>query len=149
MHEALSAILWGVPTFSLLIVLHEGGHFAVARAFGVKVHEFMLGLPGPALRFRGGKTTYGVTAIPLGGYVRISGMEPGPQDPLLGSALEFVIRVQEADANGLSHALDIDMARAETLLLADGRCQIRVIEAGGNEECDEAAVGPRAAAPLA
>ena len=62
MNQALSAILWGILTFSLLVVLHEGGHFAVARAFGVKVHEFMLGLPGPALRFHGKKTTYGVTA---------------------------------------------------------------------------------------
>ena len=44
-------VFWGVLTFSILVVLHEGGHFLAARAFGVKVHEFMLGLPGPALRF--------------------------------------------------------------------------------------------------
>jgi regulator of sigma E protease len=116
MREALSAILWGIPTFTLLILLHEGGHFTMARAFGVKVHEFMLGLPGPALRFHGKQTTYGVTAIPLGGYVRIAGMEPGPQDELLAPALEFAIRVQEVQPVGLAHALDIDLARAEALL---------------------------------
>ena len=71
----------------ILVVIHEGGHFLAARVFGVKVHEFMIGLPGPAFRFQGKRTTYGVTAIPLGGYVRIAGMEPGPEDPLLGPAL--------------------------------------------------------------
>ncbi len=117
MNEALSAILWGIPTFSLLVVLHEGGHFGVARAFGVKVHEFMLGLPGPALRFHGKKTTYGVTAIPLGGYVRIAGMEPGPEDPLMAEALAYVTRLGTGNAAGLSYALDIDVRRAETLLV--------------------------------
>jgi regulator of sigma E protease len=121
MNEALSAILWGIPTFSLLVVLHEGGHFAVARAFGVKVHEFMLGLPGPALRFHGKKTTYGVTMIPLGGYVRIAGMEPGPEDPLMADALAYITRLGSGNAAGLSYALDIDVRRADTLLatLAD------------------------------
>ena len=117
MREAFLAIIWGVPTFSLLIVLHEGGHFAMARAFGVKVHEFMLGLPGPALRIHGKKTSYGITAVPLGGYVRISGMEPGPQDPLLGPALAALIRMQEAHPGSIANALDIDMKRADTLLV--------------------------------
>ena len=117
MNEALSAILWGIPTFSILVVLHEGGHFAVARAFGVKVHEFMLGLPGPALRYKGKHTTYGVTAILLGGYVRIAGMEPGPEDPLMTDALAYITRVGSGNAAGLSYALDVDMRRAETLLV--------------------------------
>ena len=84
MFATLSAVFWGIVTFSILVVLHEGGHFLTARAFGVHVHEFMIGLPGPAIRYHGKKTDYGITAIPLGGYVRISGMEPGPEDPLLG-----------------------------------------------------------------
>ncbi|NTU70378.1 MAG: PDZ domain-containing protein [Coriobacteriia bacterium] len=121
MNEALSAILWGIPTFSLLVLLHEGGHFAVARMFGIKVHEFMLGLPGPAIRFRGKKTTYGVTAVPLGGYVRIAGMEPGPEDPLMADALAYITRLGTGNSAGLSYALDIDVRRADTLLatLAD------------------------------
>ena len=99
MFETLSAVFWGVLTFSILVVLHEGGHFLTARAFGVHVHEFMIGLPGPAIRFRGKKTDYGITAIPLGGYVRISGMEPGPEEPLLGPALAYVTRVRTATAD--------------------------------------------------
>ena len=69
MPEALTTIFWGVITFSILVVIHEGGHFLAARAFGVKVHEFMVGLPGPAIRFRSKRsgTSFGITAIPLGG----------------------------------------------------------------------------------
>jgi len=121
MNMALSAILWGIPTFSLLVLLHEGGHFAAARAFGVKVHEFMLGLPGPAIRIHTKNTAYGITAIPLGGYVRIAGMEPGPEDPLMADALAYVTRLGSGNAAGLSYALDVDMRRADTLLatLAD------------------------------
>lgn len=121
MDQVFSAILWGIPTFSLLVVLHEGGHFAVARAFGLKVHEFMLGLPGPALKYRGKKTTYGITAVPLGGYVRIAGMEPGVEDPLMADALAYITRLGSGNSAGLSYALDIDARRADTLLatLAD------------------------------
>ena len=56
MTDGLAALFWGIITFSLLVVIHEGGHFLAARMFGVKVHEFMIGLPGPALRFTGKKT---------------------------------------------------------------------------------------------
>ena len=49
MSDGMAALFWGIVTFSILVVLHEGGHFLAARAFGVTVHEFMVGLPGPAL----------------------------------------------------------------------------------------------------
>lgn len=117
MNEGLLAVFWGVITFSLLVVIHEGGHFAAARLFGVKVHEFMVGLPGPALRLRGKKTTYGITAVPLGGYVRIAGMEPGPEDPRLESALAAATRLGEVNAQTLSTELFIDVKDAEGLLI--------------------------------
>ncbi len=121
MPEGLLALFWGVVTFSLLIVVHEGGHFLAARAFGVKVHEFMIGLPGPALRIQGKKTTYGVTAVPFGGYVRIAGMEPGPEDPLLGPALAAVTRRGSATVAEVATDLEIAEKDAERVLftLAD------------------------------
>ena len=121
MVSALSAVFWFIVTFSILVIIHEGGHFATARAFGVHVHEFMIGLPGPAVRVHGKQTDYGITAIPLGGYVRIAGMEPGPEDELLGSALAFVTTARRATVHQLAEALDVDMTRADALLatLAD------------------------------
>lgn len=111
-------IFWGIVTFSVLVVIHEGGHFLSARAFGVRVHEFMLGLPGPSLKWRSKKsgTSYGVTAIPLGGYCRIAGMEPGPEDELLGSALKVAAVQGTIDTDQLADTLQVDYERAASLL---------------------------------
>jgi membrane-associated protease RseP (regulator of RpoE activity) len=60
----------------LMIVIHEGGHFVAAKYFGMKATEAFFGF-GPRLwSTRRGETEYGVKAIPLGGYVRIIGMNP-------------------------------------------------------------------------
>lgn len=113
--SGLDAVFWGVVTFSILVVLHEGGHFLAARAFGVKVHEFMIGLPGPALRVRGKKTTYGVTAVPFGGYVRIAGMEPGEEDPLLADAFAVVTERGRVTVGELARALGVVHERASDI----------------------------------
>lgn len=116
--ETLSVIFWGIVTFSILVVLHEGGHYAVARAFKVKVHEFMVGLPGPALRyFSKSGTAFGVTAVPLGGYVRIAGMEPGPEDVLLGPALHRIASDGPLTMEELAAGLGVDMDRAASLVV--------------------------------
>jgi membrane-associated protease RseP (regulator of RpoE activity) len=60
----------------LVILVHEAAHFAVAKAFRIKVTEFFVGF-GPRLwSTRRGETEYGVKAIPAGGYVKIAGMNP-------------------------------------------------------------------------
>jgi membrane-associated protease RseP (regulator of RpoE activity) len=60
----------------IAIALHEFGHFATAKAFGIKVERFFIGF-GPKLwSTTRGETEYGVSAFPLGGYVRIAGMNP-------------------------------------------------------------------------
>lgn len=70
----------GILVFILLIFLsiglHEFGHFATAKHYGAKVTEYMIGF-GPALWSTvRGETSYGIKAIPVGGYVRIVGMYP-------------------------------------------------------------------------
>ena len=63
-----------VSSFVVMLVLHELGHFVVARLSGMQVTEFFIGF-GPRLwSVRRGETTYGVKAIPAGAYVRITGM---------------------------------------------------------------------------
>jgi regulator of sigma E protease len=118
MPTGAAAIFWGVITFSLLVIIHEGGHFIAARLFGVKVHEFMVGLPGPALRVRSKRSgiTYGVTAIPLGGYVRIAGMEPGREDELLGAALGILLEAGHIDTATLARDLGVTRERASALM---------------------------------
>jgi len=73
-------ILAVVAAFLLLIGSHEGGHFSVAKLFRMRVHEFSIGFGTKLLsRVRGG-TLYALRVIPLGGYVRLGGMEPGEYD---------------------------------------------------------------------
>ena len=83
-------ILAATVVLGFLVFIHEGGHFLAARAFGVRVSEFMLGLPGPNLGFQRGETKFGATAIPLGGYARVCGMEPGEMSPHLKAAMTSI-----------------------------------------------------------
>lgn len=46
-----------------LVFIHEGGHYLAARACGVRVSEFMIGLPGPSIGFTRGETRFGITAF--------------------------------------------------------------------------------------
>jgi regulator of sigma E protease len=57
-----------------LILIHELGHFLVAKAVGAKATKFYIGFPPALVRWRRGETEYGIGTIPLGGYVRIVGM---------------------------------------------------------------------------
>src|SRR5665811_818752 len=59
-----------------LIVLHELGHFAVAKAVGMRVERFSLFFPPKLFGIRRGETEYMIGAIPPGGYVKITGMTP-------------------------------------------------------------------------
>ncbi len=66
---------------AVLILLHEAGHFFVARAVGMKPRRFYVGFPPALVRVRRKGIEYGIGAIPLGGYVKIPGMHrPAPSD---------------------------------------------------------------------
>jgi regulator of sigma E protease len=62
--------------FAALIILHEAGHFAAAKAVGMRVERFSLFFGPLLVRKQWGETEYGIGPIPLGGYVRITGMNP-------------------------------------------------------------------------
>ncbi len=59
---------------SILIGIHEAGHMLAAKAFGMRVEKFFIGFPPKIFGFKKGETEYGLGSIPLGGFVKISGM---------------------------------------------------------------------------
>src|SRR6266511_1373094 len=76
---------------AVLILLHEAGHFFVARAVGMSPRRFYLGFPPALVKVRRKGIEYGIGAIPLGGYVKIPGMHrpaPSDLDVQLGPALK-------------------------------------------------------------
>jgi regulator of sigma E protease len=67
--------------FAVLIILHEFGHFVAAKATGMRVERFYLFFPPAVAKFQRGETEYGIGAIPLGGFVKITGMNPEEELP--------------------------------------------------------------------
>ena len=67
--------------FAVLIILHELGHFAAAKAVGMRVERFALFFPPLIAKVRRGETEYAIGALPLGGYVKITGMNPAEEIP--------------------------------------------------------------------
>ncbi len=68
-----SIVIAGILT---MVMIHEGGHFVAAKIFGMKATEFFFGFGPKVFSVRRGETEYGMKALPLGGYVRIIGMNP-------------------------------------------------------------------------
>ena len=115
--DALLTIFWGLVVLIILVVIHELGHFVAARAFGVRVTEFMIGLPGPNIGFERNGCRYGITCIPLGGYNRITGMEGGPEDPNLACVLGYVYRQGKTDVEHTALACNLSEEDAEFALV--------------------------------
>ena len=65
--------------FIALIVLHEAGHFTAAKPVGMRVEQFSLFFGPMFVKKRIGETEYGIGPIPLGGYVKITGMNPNEE----------------------------------------------------------------------
>jgi regulator of sigma E protease len=73
----ISSIFYFALVFAVLVVVHEAGHFAMAKKVGVRVLRFSIGYPPKVLGFRRGETEYSIGATPFGGYVRMLGDEVG------------------------------------------------------------------------
>ncbi|HYI36137.1 MAG TPA: M50 family metallopeptidase [Thermoleophilaceae bacterium] len=79
----MSGLSWilAFAGFSFLVIAHELGHFTVAKMVGMRVEKFSLFFPPTLLSKRRGETVYAIGAIPAGGYVKISGMNPDEELP--------------------------------------------------------------------
>ncbi len=133
---------------SLLVLVHEAGHFFSARAVGMSPRRFYVGFPPALVKVRRKGIEYGVGAIPLGGYVKIPGMHrPAPSDlsTFFGQALEEAPqlvapidrvkrKLDEGDMEGARGQLP---ASAEALQQVDiSRMARRAAEKGLNELAD-------------
>ena len=81
---------------AVVVVVHEFGHFAAAKAFGVKVNEFGFGFPPRILGIRKGETLYSINLIPLGGFVKPEGEHDSTHPRSLaakGTGTRFVVLI--------------------------------------------------------
>ncbi len=88
MATLLSSIVGALIVLGVIIVIHEGGHFLVAKLFRVRVETFSVGFGPRLFGFRYGETDYRLSVLPLGGYVKMSGENPG--DDVTGDPNEFL-----------------------------------------------------------
>jgi len=76
MTDFLTSVVAVVGVLGFMILIHEFGHYAVAKWLGVRVEQFAIGFGKRLIGFRKGETDYRINAIPLGGYVKMSGENP-------------------------------------------------------------------------
>jgi len=82
------AVLAVAVVLGFMILIHEFGHFAVAKLLGVRVEQFAIGFGKRLVGFRKGDTDYRINVLPLGGYVKMSG--ENPMDERTGDPGEFL-----------------------------------------------------------
>ena len=123
-------VLIAILGLELLVVVHEAGHFFVAKAVGMKPQRFYVGFPPALAKVNWRGVEYGLGAIPLGGFVSLPGMQrPAPtdvdtwfggamlQEPKLTSVVQALKRALEADdipgARALIGRLEAELEEAE------------------------------------
>jgi regulator of sigma E protease len=88
MADFLISLIAVVVILGFMILIHEFGHYAVAKLLGVRVEQFALGFGPRLVGFRRGDTDYRINLLPLGGYVKMSG--ENPMDERTGDPGEFL-----------------------------------------------------------
>jgi regulator of sigma E protease len=134
LHILETAVVFAV-LLGILVVVHEFGHFAVARLAGMKVHEFAFGFGPILLRlFKRSGTEFNVRAIPLGGFVRIAGMEPGEENVENGfntkSILQRTLVVLAGPVMSLFLGFLVFLVIGLTWGYPTGRPSVEIIEKG-------------------
>ncbi len=89
----MTTLFYFLVTIGIIIFIHELGHFLAAKAVGIRVERFSIGYPPRVYGRKYGDTDYCISAIPLGGYVKMSGMideSLGGEEKLTGAPHEFM-----------------------------------------------------------
>src|SRR5215467_8696390 len=88
MNSVLISLISVVVILGFMILIHEFGHYAVAKLLGVREEQFAIGFGKRLVGFKKGDTDYRINALPLGGYVKMSG--ENPMDERTGDPAEFL-----------------------------------------------------------
>ncbi|MEW5801774.1 MAG: RIP metalloprotease RseP [bacterium] len=114
----ITVILAFIICLGVLIFVHEFGHFIVAKAIGIRVEKFSLGFGPkiPGLGFQKGETEYVISALPLGGYVKMAG--ENPDEELKGEPWEFSSRTPRERAKVVFSGPMMNMVLSVFLMFA-------------------------------
>src|SRR5208283_6019040 len=82
-----TTILATILLLGIAIIFHEFGHFIVAKLLKIRVEQFSIGFPPRLIGIKFGETDYCISALPLGGYVKVTGQDP--TEELTGADYEF------------------------------------------------------------
>lgn len=96
----LITILVFIIILSVLVLIHELGHFLVAKKFGIKVEEFGFGFPPRVWGKRIGETLYSINALPIGGFVKLYGEDEAGS----GRIKKSVVRSQKSEVDDIHRA---------------------------------------------
>lgn len=116
----MAAIIAFIIIFGILVVVHEFGHFYMAKCSGILVREFSIGMGPKLFATRKNGTTYTIRWLPLGGYVRMAGMaddeseiEAGTQATLLLDEQETVQKINTSDKVTTLNGVPFQIAKTD------------------------------------
>lgn len=101
MLTAIAAIF----VFLMVVVIHELGHFAVAKTVGIKVNEFAIGMGPKLFQKKKGETEYTLRLLPIGGYVKMEGEDESSNDPRSFNNVSALARIGVVAAGALMNFL--------------------------------------------
>jgi len=111
----LITILIFLLILSVLVLVHEFGHFLVAKLFKIKVEEFGFGLPPRALSFKKGETVYSINWLPIGGFVKLYG-----EDEAGAGSAKLKVKSEKSKVKGLKRAFFARPAWQRILVIVAG-----------------------------
>ncbi|HJE15160.1 MAG TPA: site-2 protease family protein, partial [Lapidilactobacillus dextrinicus] len=118
----MKAVISFLIIFSILVVIHEYGHFMMARKSGILVREFAIGFGPKMVSWRRNHTTFTIRWLPIGGYVRMAGagdddstIEPGTMGTLQVNDAGVVTKIDISEHNTSLSGIPIQIAKADLI----------------------------------
>jgi len=115
----LPSILYFIIILGIMVLVHELGHFIVAKLCGIRVETFSIGFGKRLFGFRRGDTDYRVSALPLGGYVKMSGDNPGEHTIVFAMLGETLLDLTGTDP-GVEQEFDAIRLDVDAVAVAAG-----------------------------